>query len=201
MAEPNAGLGGAAQLPLNATNGTLAGLNGTRGNATAYEDSDPEEIQHAVLAFYLVLVSVGGAGRPQGAREGLGRRQPAAPPATAAPPPPQPPRRLPAVQFVMFFAQAALVSWRKRHKRSYDLATLVGLWLIPPIISFQLGASLLGAASHRLQLRACVSEGIVWQVLPTSRHRRRLLWDQRLQLCSGRWCLAGTSPLAHTAGA
>ncbi|PSC69567.1 RING finger 121 [Micractinium conductrix] len=95
MAEPNAGLGGAAQLPLNATNGTLAGLNGTRGNATAYEDSDPEEIQHAVLAFYLVL-------------------------------------------FVMFFAQAALVSWRKRHKRSYDLATLVGLWLIPPIISFQL---------------------------------------------------------------
>jgi len=43
----------------------------------------------------------------------------------------------------MFFAQGALVQWRKQHKRSYDLATLVGLWLIPPIISFQLGACLL----------------------------------------------------------
>lgn len=42
-------------------------------------------------------------------------------------------------QFVMFFAQAALVNWRKRHRRSYDLATLIGLWLIPPIISVQLG--------------------------------------------------------------
>lgn len=41
--------------------------------------------------------------------------------------------------FVMFFAQGALVRWRKRHKRSYELATLVGLWLIPPIISLQLG--------------------------------------------------------------
>jgi RING finger protein 121 len=41
----------------------------------------------------------------------------------------------------MFGAQAGLVSWRKRHKRSYDLATLVGLWLIPPIISAQLGES------------------------------------------------------------
>jgi hypothetical protein len=40
----------------------------------------------------------------------------------------------------MFGAQAALVSWRKKHKRSYDLATLFGLWVIPPIISVQLGA-------------------------------------------------------------
>lgn len=47
---------------------------------------------------------------------------------------------LPHLQFVMFFAQGALVNWRRRHKRSYDLATLVGLWLIPPIISIQLGA-------------------------------------------------------------
>lgn len=39
----------------------------------------------------------------------------------------------------MFFAQGALVNWRKRHRRSYDLATLVGLWLIPPIIAVQLG--------------------------------------------------------------
>lgn len=39
----------------------------------------------------------------------------------------------------MFFAQGALVSWRKRHRRSYDLATLVGLWLMPPIISLQIG--------------------------------------------------------------
>ena len=52
-----------------------------------------------------------------------------------------PPPALPAAsQFVMFGAQAALVRWRKEHRRSYDLATLVGLWLIPPIISVQLGA-------------------------------------------------------------
>ena len=39
----------------------------------------------------------------------------------------------------MIFAQSALVSWRKRHRRSYDLATLVGLWLIPPVICLYLG--------------------------------------------------------------
>ncbi|PRW20957.1 RING finger 121 [Chlorella sorokiniana] len=87
-----AGHAAAAAVNASAPNGTAA----LRGNGTAaYEQPDPEEIQHAVLAFYLVL-------------------------------------------FVMFFAQAALVRWRKRHKRSYDLATLVGLWLIPPIISLQL---------------------------------------------------------------
>jgi RING finger protein 121 len=42
------------------------------------------------------------------------------------------------MQFVMIMAQASLVAWRKRHKRSYELATLVGLWLIPAIVSFQL---------------------------------------------------------------
>ncbi|KAL4856201.1 RING finger protein 121 [Chlorella vulgaris] len=57
---------------------------------------EPEELRHALIAFYLVL-------------------------------------------FVMFGAQAGLVSWRKKHRRSYDLATLVGLWLIPPMISVQLG--------------------------------------------------------------
>ena len=41
------------------------------------------------------------------------------------------------VMFVMIFAQSALVNWRKRHRRSYELVTLVGLWLIPPIISLQ----------------------------------------------------------------
>jgi len=35
----------------------------------------------------------------------------------------------------MIFAQSALVSWRKRHRRSYELCTLAGLWSIPPIIS------------------------------------------------------------------
>ena len=37
--------------------------------------------------------------------------------------------------FTIIFAQSALVAWRKRHKRSYELVTLIGLWLIPPIIS------------------------------------------------------------------
>jgi len=41
------------------------------------------------------------------------------------------------VMFVMIFAQSALVNWRKRHRRSYELVTLVGLWLVPPVISLQ----------------------------------------------------------------
>ncbi|KAL4433400.1 hypothetical protein ABPG77_010253 [Micractinium sp. CCAP 211/92] len=85
----------ATNLTALAANGTL-GANGTHNATLEYEEPDPEEMQHAILAFYLVL-------------------------------------------FVMFFAQAALVNWRKRHRRSYDLATLIGLWLIPPIISVQLG--------------------------------------------------------------
>lgn len=39
----------------------------------------------------------------------------------------------------MLVAQGALFAWRRKHRRSYDLATLVGLWLIPAIVSFQLG--------------------------------------------------------------
>lgn len=31
-------------------------------------------------------------------------------------------------------AQIALFQWRKRHYRSYSLATLLGLWIIPIII-------------------------------------------------------------------
>lgn len=42
-------------------------------------------------------------------------------------------------QFCLFFAQSGLVLWRKRHKRSYDLVTLLGLWLIPPIICLHVG--------------------------------------------------------------
>lgn len=36
-------------------------------------------------------------------------------------------------------AQGGLYAWRKYHRRSYELASLVGLWVIPPIISFELG--------------------------------------------------------------
>ncbi|KFM28282.1 RING finger protein 121 [Auxenochlorella protothecoides] len=43
------------------------------------------------------------------------------------------------VLVVMLVAQGALFAWRRKHRRSYDLATLVGLWLIPAIVSFQLG--------------------------------------------------------------
>lgn len=42
------------------------------------------------------------------------------------------------VLIVMIGAQSALVRWRKQHKRSYDLVTLIGLWLVPAIISIQL---------------------------------------------------------------
>jgi RING finger protein 121 len=37
--------------------------------------------------------------------------------------------------FVVVFAQSALVHWRKTHKRSYELVTLIGMWIVPPIIS------------------------------------------------------------------
>lgn len=37
--------------------------------------------------------------------------------------------------FVVVFAQSGLVHWRKKHKRSYELVTLIGMWIVPPIIS------------------------------------------------------------------
>jgi hypothetical protein len=37
--------------------------------------------------------------------------------------------------FVIVFAQSGLVHWRKAHKRSYELVTLIGMWIVPPIIS------------------------------------------------------------------
>lgn len=83
----------------------------------------------------------------QGGGGGGSRRGPciamlAAPPASTAPPAPlhtspRAPWVLP--QFCLFFAQSGLVLWRKRHKRSYDLVTLLGLWLIPPIICLHVG--------------------------------------------------------------
>lgn len=45
----------------------------------------------------------------------------------------------PRLQFVLMGAQGGLYAWRKYHRRSYELASLVGLWVIPPIISFELG--------------------------------------------------------------
>lgn len=43
------------------------------------------------------------------------------------------------VLFCLFFAQSGLVLWRKKHRRSYELVTLLGLWLIPPVICLHLG--------------------------------------------------------------
>jgi RING finger protein 121 len=37
--------------------------------------------------------------------------------------------------FVVVLAQSVLVHWRKTHKRSYELVTLIGMWIVPPIIS------------------------------------------------------------------
>ena len=42
------------------------------------------------------------------------------------------------VLIVMIASQSALVRWRTRHRRSYDLVTLLGLWLVPAIMSAQL---------------------------------------------------------------
>ena len=42
------------------------------------------------------------------------------------------------VLIVMVVAQSALVRWRKKHQRSYDLVTLIGLWMVPAAISVQL---------------------------------------------------------------
>ncbi|MEW5303753.1 MAG: hypothetical protein WDW36_006413 [Sanguina aurantia] len=43
-----------------------------------------------------------------------------------------------AVLLLMIGAQAGLYWFRKKHKRAYDLATLFGLWLMPPIFCVQL---------------------------------------------------------------
>uniref|UniRef100_A0A7S3QMI0 RING-type domain-containing protein n=1 Tax=Dunaliella tertiolecta TaxID=3047 RepID=A0A7S3QMI0_DUNTE len=42
------------------------------------------------------------------------------------------------ILFLMVGAQAALFLWRKKHQRSYDLVTLIGLWLMPPMLCVQL---------------------------------------------------------------
>ena len=42
------------------------------------------------------------------------------------------------VLIVMIVSQSLLVRWRKHHRRSYELVTLIGLWLVPAIISIQL---------------------------------------------------------------
>ena len=45
----------------------------------------------------------------------------------------------------MIVAQALLFQWRRRHLRSYQLTTLLGLWIIPAVFSLQArapGASL-----------------------------------------------------------
>lgn len=58
---------------------------------------------------------------------------------------------------------------------SYDLATLVGLWLIPPIISVQLGAllAIAAAAFSSLPRNQCVPEptGVAAQPPPSCRRR------------------------------
>lgn len=42
------------------------------------------------------------------------------------------------VLFTLVLAQLGLVWWKSKHKRSYDMVTLLGLWLIPPTISIHL---------------------------------------------------------------
>lgn len=40
--------------------------------------------------------------------------------------------------FLMVGAQVALFVWKKKHKKSYELVTLMGLWVMPAIFSIQL---------------------------------------------------------------
>eukprot|EP00195_Chlamydomonas_chlamydogama_P012155 CAMPEP_0202897870 /NCGR_PEP_ID=MMETSP1392-20130828/6528_1 /ASSEMBLY_ACC=CAM_ASM_000868 /TAXON_ID=225041 /ORGANISM="Chlamydomonas chlamydogama, Strain SAG 11-48b" /LENGTH=379 /DNA_ID=CAMNT_0049583633 /DNA_START=134 /DNA_END=1273 /DNA_ORIENTATION=- len=40
--------------------------------------------------------------------------------------------------FLMLGAQTALFLWKRKHQHSYDLVTLIGLWLMPAIFSLQL---------------------------------------------------------------
>ena len=35
----------------------------------------------------------------------------------------------------MIGAQMALVMWKKKHQKSYDLVTLIGLWIMPMLFS------------------------------------------------------------------
>ena len=39
--------------------------------------------------------------------------------------------------FLFSFLQIILVQWRQRHFRSYQLVSLLGMWVIPPLLSFQ----------------------------------------------------------------
>ena len=79
----------------------MADLNTTmnatsHGNFTTPHEPTPEELRHAMLAFYIVM-------------------------------------------FCMVGAQAGLVSWRKKHRQSYELTTLLGLWLVPPVLALHVG--------------------------------------------------------------
>ncbi|CAL8463670.1 g3204 [Coccomyxa elongata] len=38
----------------------------------------------------------------------------------------------------MILAQSGLFWWKKKHKRSYELVTLLGLWIVPAVISFHM---------------------------------------------------------------
>lgn len=49
-----------------------------------------------------------------------------------------------AEMFIIFilavaFSQIALVTWKRKHFRSYQLCTLIGMWLVPPVISVHKG--------------------------------------------------------------
>lgn len=44
------------------------------------------------------------------------------------------------ILFVVFFvSQMALIYWRKKHVKSYDICTLIGMWIIPLIFGLHLG--------------------------------------------------------------
>lgn len=42
------------------------------------------------------------------------------------------------VMLLMVGAQTGLFLWKKRHRKSYELVTLIGLWLMPALFSFHL---------------------------------------------------------------
>ncbi|KAJ3034135.1 hypothetical protein HDV00_005420 [Rhizophlyctis rosea] len=39
----------------------------------------------------------------------------------------------------LFFSQLAITLWKKFHPRSYNIVTLLGLWLVPPILGYRAG--------------------------------------------------------------
>ncbi|KAI8799951.1 hypothetical protein BJ742DRAFT_658360, partial [Cladochytrium replicatum] len=41
--------------------------------------------------------------------------------------------------FGLIFSQLAIMAWKKHHARSYNIATVLGLWLIPAFLSLQAG--------------------------------------------------------------